>query len=525
MTLLKMDTTPPKVELVNLQPFILQWATIMLFGLCCAVVVLALVTGGGTNSGFYGDVAVQFLSIPLLLTALWPAFDDGGDHKKKARVALAVCSICAFVVLMQVCPLPFDVWAGRMALLPGGDETRFGAYHPGWSTISITPQATWAAAVSLLVPLSLFASAMQLDLRQRMHLCWLLLGIGAISLALGFLQVTQGLDSALRFYEGSNDAVGFFGNRNHFAAFLNVTLILSALWLMRTMDAFWDRRALNTSSVVWFAAAAALVVAIVAGQALARSRAGAILAIAALPALSLLFLTRAQSPNRPGRDQRKTGVRRLYLAVSAFAAIFALQVGLGHIIEQFENDVADDLRIPLNVTTFETALKALPFGTGLGSFVPVYSTVEKSQTAVAAFANRAHDDLAEFLLETGLIGAGLVVFFLVWLVRQFDAVRRQPKADEDPLQLLLLRASTLILTLLLAHSLVDYPLRTTALSAVFAIFCGFLAGPAYAPFRGEPRPRQRRAAAEPPKAVPQTADELSPGIQWPMSWQNNEKQT
>ncbi len=173
----------------------------MLFGLCCAVVLLALVTGGGTSSGFYGDVAVQFLSIPLLITALWPAFGVEGDQKKKARVALAVCSICALVVFMQVCPLPFDVWAGRNALLPGGDETRFGAYHPGWSPLSITPQATWAAAVSLLVPLSVFASVMQLDLTRRMQLCWLLLGIGALSLALGFLQVAQGPDSPLRFYD------------------------------------------------------------------------------------------------------------------------------------------------------------------------------------------------------------------------------------------------------------------------------------------------------------------------------------
>ncbi len=291
------------------------------------------------------------------------------------------------------------------------------------------------------------------------------------------------------------------------------------------MDAFWDRRALNTFSIVWFAAAGAFLVAIVAGQMLARSRAGAILAIAALAALSLMILTSGRSQGRPERLQRKTSARRLPLAVAVFAAVFALQVGMGRIAERFETDVADDARIPLNVTTFETAFKALPFGTGLGSFVPVYATVEKSQDAISSFANRAHDDLAEFLLETGLIGAGLVVFFLVWLVRRFDAVRRPPKSDEDPRQSLLLRASMLIVILLLAHSLVDYPLRTTALSAVFAIFCGFLAAPAYAPLRDEPKPRRRRAAAEPPKAVPQTADEPSADIQWPISWQNNGEQT
>ena len=64
-----------------------------------------------------------------------------------------------------------------------------------------------------------------------MSLCWLILGLGAVSLLLGFLQMTQGPASDLRFYEVTNpsEAVGFFANRNHFAALLNVTLIVSAL--------------------------------------------------------------------------------------------------------------------------------------------------------------------------------------------------------------------------------------------------------------------------------------------------------
>ena len=65
----------------------------------------------------------------------------------------------------------------------------------------------------------------------------------------------------------------------------------------------------------------------------------------------------------------------------------------------------EDLRFALNQTTFETAVKTLPFGTGLGSFVRVYATVEKKEDAFAGFANRAHNDAAELLLETGVLGA------------------------------------------------------------------------------------------------------------------------
>ena len=77
--------------------------------------------------------------------------------------------------------------------------------------------------------------------------------------------------------------------------------------------------------------------AIVAGQTLARSRAGAILAIAALPALSLMI-----SHTRPISKQIRAASTQnqsttVVFGGAVFAAIFALQVGLGRIIERFEN--------------------------------------------------------------------------------------------------------------------------------------------------------------------------------------------
>ena len=104
----------------------------MFFWLCGAVLVITLVAGGGTHSGFYGDVAAQLLSIPLLSAALWPAFDDEGVSKKRARLLLGVCAACALIIFIQLLPLPFDAWSGRTALFQGGDETRFCGVHPGW---------------------------------------------------------------------------------------------------------------------------------------------------------------------------------------------------------------------------------------------------------------------------------------------------------------------------------------------------------------------------------------------------------
>lgn len=489
----------------------------MLFWLCGGVLLIALLAGGGTHSGFYGDAAVQALSIPLLSAALWPAFDPSGAAQKRARLLLAVCAAFALVVGVQVFPLPFDPWSGRSAVFPGGDGSRFAGNASGWSTFSMAPHATWAAAISVLVPLSIFGAAMQLSLMQRMRLCWAVLAVGAASLALGFLQVAQGEASVFRFYEMTNpaEAVGFFANRNHFAAFLNVTLVLSALWLAQTLERSLEKGASKTQSILWLAAAGAFFVAIVAGIFMARSRTGALLALAALAGIVAMIFEQSRLYRTQGHPRHRMHLGRVSLAVALLAALFALQFASSGLAGRLEGDVADDLRLPLNVTTFRTALRALPLGTGLGSFVPVYATVERGEDAIDAFANRAHDDLAEFLLETGLMGAGLGLLFLAWFGRRVFAVWFRPQPDNHPLQALLERASCLAVALLLFHSLTDYPLRTTALSAAFGFFCGMLAAPD-GPHRETPAPRGRahRRNAE---TVPFQPSDEAPN--WPEDWQ------
>ena len=74
-----------------------------------------------------------------------------------------------------------------------------------------------------------------------------------------------------------------------------------------------------------------------------------------------------------------------------------------------------------------------------------------SLTVTGGYANRAHNDLAEILLETGVIGAFLLLVFLGWFLRRAVAVWRWP--TPDPAQTMLERSAILIIGLLLAHSL------------------------------------------------------------------------
>src|SRR5262249_16018400 len=144
-----------------------------------------------------------------------------------------LCFAIALLPLLQLIPLPPWIWRklpGRETIvtvfeLVGGQST--------WMPISMSPTATWLSFLSLLPPMAIFLGAVQLGYRER---CWLgLVGIsvGIVSAFLGLLQVAQGPSSRLRFFESNmnaGEAVGFFLNRNDFAALLYMVLLFAGSW-------------------------------------------------------------------------------------------------------------------------------------------------------------------------------------------------------------------------------------------------------------------------------------------------------
>lgn len=440
----------------------------------CVLLVFSVLLGGGTHVGFFGDVIVQLIAAPVLVTALPLTVRPGQIEEKARRAILLFGAAIIGLVLIQLLPLPFDEWS-VMRFLPVGNGGRDGLLDKVWAPVSVSPQGTWAAAVSLLVPAAMFLSVIQCNMRQRLILTWVLLALGAGALLLAFLQMAGGENSGLRFYDITNptEAVGFFANRNHFAAQLYVTLILSGIWLAIAASRLPRSRSSQTPQALVLTAAAVFLVSVVAGLAMTRSRAGILLGILALA--GILHLMRRHA--RRKRLGPASKMPRGYIAIISvvFAMLFAAEFGFGSVLSRFGDAPFRDLRITLASTTFELALKSLPFGTGLGTFIPVYATGEKAESVSDVYANRAHNDLAEFLLETGVPGALLLLAFLIWFCRQSYRIWFRQQTEEDNHELLLQRAATLIVSLLLAHSLVDYPLRTTAHGAIFAFFCAICA--------------------------------------------------
>ena len=122
--------------------------------------------------------------------------------------------------------------------------------------------------------------------------------------------------------------------------------------------------------------------------------------------------------------------------------------------------------------TAHAAAEFFPFGTGLGSFVPVYQYHENLARVTSVFVNHAHSDYLELLLELGAAAVVILILFLAWFIRRLVVVWRSDEAG-----FAFARAASVAVAAVLAHSLVDYPLRTAAIAAVFAFSLGLMAAP------------------------------------------------
>ncbi len=482
--------------------------------------------GGATRTGFAGDVVVQLLAIPLLLVSAWAWLEA---PKPAGRPPLLIClvllaGIVAFAIQLILLPLALQPDTPPHLLATSGLAL---IEHRGeWARLSLTPHETWASASSLIAPIAIFMGTALLNSHARLTLFRIVLALGGIALLLAFLQIAQGPESALRFYEFTNrsEAVGFFANRNHFAAQLYITLVFSAAWFATSTRGFLQPGAVNSRAILQFAAALAFVIAIVAGLAMARSRAGVFLAMVAIVGV-LLIAVLNQTKLTATKTAQQSMAGRIWLTALGFAVVFAAQFGLTRILTRFDRDPLEDLRIPLSSTTLESGLAALPFGTGIGSFVPVYAAYEKSGDLFRGYANRAHNDFAELVLETGAFGIVLIAAFVFWVAaRTFAAwFKSAPESNYD--NVLLRRAATIAIALLLAHSFVDYPLRTTALATIFSFCCALLVPPPLS----MPAPRQvpstqgrQTTRLEPKEVIPATEpvkrEQWRTDIEWPESW-------
>jgi O-antigen ligase len=305
---------------------------------------------------------------------------------------------------------------------------------------------------------------LSLEQRSRRILILIMFIIVFASVVLDLLQMMGGEGSPLRFYALTNPdrAVGFFANANHNAAFLYSAIPFVVAWAIGLVLDHRQNRAIGVLLLVL------LILAIVIGLTVTRSRAGmAMLFVAVLSSLLLVW--------RHNRGQSGRRLLQFAIGASLVVLLLAFQFGFVGFMQRVEQTQSfEDIRWQTAQVTSQAAIANLPFGSGFGTFVPVYEQFAPRTLLRDRYVNQAHDDWLDLWLTGGAPAVVLAIGFLVWLAASTFRLWSSGQSEAPVLDLALARAAPIVIVLLLLHSVVDYPLRSAALSVLFAIACAYL---------------------------------------------------
>jgi O-antigen ligase len=421
-----------------------------------AYLVACLLLGGASAAGAAANAALQIVAVVLILFWTWRR---DAPLPREARGPIWIGGAFLAIGLLTLVPLPPSIWSG----LPFRDQI-LGAYQligmaPPAIPLSLAPPATIWSLLSLLPPAAMFLMVAGLSNEERRRLAMPLLVVACVSIVLGAFQLFGGSESPLRPYAVTNpdSPVGFFANVNHEATLLLCSLPFIAFLAGRAAGRR-SRSKRSGGAVISIAIGLFLAV----GIAISGSSAAYGLFIPA--ALASLLIYRRAVVGRIGWPW--TAGMAFVLVVFTVAA---LRGPLSS--EAFAGDLGDQpsSRRVLAATTGRAIADSFPAGTGLGTFSTIYRRYENPDRATRQYANHAHNDYLEFVLELGVAGLLLILAFIAWWAMALVRVWRSEVPGAG-----LARAASVAIGVVLLHSLVDYPLRTAAIAAVLGLACALL---------------------------------------------------
>jgi O-antigen ligase len=430
-------------------------------------ICLLAVTGGSSRADEPIQIVVRLLALAGLAFAVFFRPIPFDRALRPAAIALAAAGIA---IAIQLIPLPPSVWEH----LPGRElyvqQGRIAGVENIWRPLSLSPDRTWNALLSLLVPLSVVALAAKLNRRRRQATLSLLVGILAFTALVALFRLITGQSWFTFLHSTDAGGSGVFANRNHQALLFAMGIPLLATWVVE------DRLSSINTRLRWTigAAGAATLMILIPTT---GSRAGLALGgLAVLMATTILW----KPASRLLQQVRHRKMRRLILALGcvALAGMTSLALTLSRaegVQRLMTMDVAGDTRTRLLPRVLEMTATYFPAGAGYGSFDPAFRRFEQLGDLKQTYFNQAHDDLLQIVIEGGGLGIALLTGALAWLLVQSIRVWR---ASATTTSIRMARLASFLLLLMIIASVVDYPLRTPFMMALFALFTIWLYEPA-----------------------------------------------
>jgi O-antigen ligase len=237
---------------------------------------------------------------------------------------------------------------------------------------------------------------------------------------------------------------GSYVNRNHYAGLLEmlvpIPLVVSMGHLVRG-----GMRALLAFCTVLMASTIFL----------SRSRGGMIAFLLQIVLFAALTLFQRRN------TRVAIGLVALCILVLVFLVFIGKEQALGRL-----GDLDPGIRLNMTKDCLRMFAHRPVLGWGLGTFPTVYPSYRTFYTNL--FINEAHNDYAQLLVETGLLGFILMLWFLVRLYGHTWATSRRWEFKWDGALSL---AALLGCSGILCHSFVDFNLQVPANAALFYVLC------------------------------------------------------
>lgn len=394
---------------------------------------------------------------------------------RRLYVAIALWLSWLAWTAAQLAPLP-AVWLARLSPAAAAIHSSAGqaaGVAPVY-TLSIAPGATFEA---LLLSLGYFAlyllvafTARDQSRRRGLMLVLVISGLGQA--VYGSLMTLSGAEYGFlakkTYYLGY--ATGTFVNRNHLAAYLELTAAAALGLVLADLKAEsvrgWRQRlnalvtlALSTKLRVRVALAMMVI-----GLVLTRSRMGNIAFFAALLLVGLAQLL---------LRERRLFFRATILFASLLlvdALIVSQWFGLGKVVERIEaTEVQTEKRTQV-WDRLPPLIEAYPLtGSGLGTFAVAFPPFRTAD--IAEYYDHAHNDYLEFLIETG--PPGLVLLLVLVLSHGVHAARTTLRRHDRLVQGICF-TYLMAATALAVHAIVEFNFQIPALAATFTALMGLV---------------------------------------------------
>jgi O-antigen ligase len=408
----------------------------------CIVLFFAILAFGAVNE--WSTFTVEAGTAALFLA--WAAQQMLAGHLKLSSNPLYLPALCFFgLIIAQV--------AFRTSAYP---------YASKYETLQYV-----SYGIVLLIATECFQ---QEDVRRKLGVT--LIGFGV---AYAFYALAQELTSSGRFFwvyapRFHGAIYGSYVNHDHYAGLMEMLVPFPLVVAMGRM-VHGAKRVLVAFCAVLMATTVVL----------SGSRGGMLSLAFELTAFAALTLYQKRNA--------KVALGTFAICISALGLLFFM--GKGKVLGRL-GELGPDIRFKIGKDCLKIFLHRPLLGWGLGTFPTIYPSFRSFYTNL--FVNEAHNDYAQLLVETGLVGFSLMLWFVFLLYRRgFPTSRRWEFKWDGAVSL----AALLGCTALILHSLVDFNLHVPANAAVFYTLCGLaVTRPAsQASKRGTSRISEYRGAA------------------------------